>query len=400
MTQAIKILVADGASEMRKTIRDYLGTDSRLKIAGECSDGKSAVKMVLDIQPDVVLLDMDLPELEGVSAAEMISTASPGILIIMTSARKGTKYIKKAMAAGAREFIGKPFSSYTLINTIVDIYTRSRKNASAVNSDAIKDIEIKPKIITIFSTKGGVGKTTISVNLAVEVARITGQKVVLLDFDFQFGDIPILMNLYPKKTIIDLCSDIQNLDAETIEECLMTHESGVKVLPSPLSPEYAEFITVENVDKILKVLMENYKYLIIDTAPSFNDVNLSVLDISHEVLFIANQDIHTIRNVKEGFQVMKTLKYPESKISLVLNRYHSNYGINKSDLEKALERKAVYIIPQDNILVDNSINKGRPFAMDRSRNSLKESIKGMAAAVSSSYANIEEKSFFQRIIDR
>ena len=152
-------------------------------------------------------------------------------------------------------------------------------------------------------------RTTITSNLAVSLAR-SSKRVALVDLDLQFGDVAIMLNFSVKNTISDLVKEFAQLDANLIEDYMVTHFSGVKVLPAPVKPEYAEYITSNHVEKIINILRESYNYIIVDTSANFHETALTSLDLSDKILFISTLDLPTIKNVKAGLDVMDKLNYP------------------------------------------------------------------------------------------
>jgi pilus assembly protein CpaE len=382
MAEYIKVLIADGTPQMRKSIREALLNENRIDLVGDCSDGDTTLRLAIELRPDVVVLDMNLPGTDGIQIAEALTLTLPGTIIIMTSSQKGRHLIKKAMASGAREYLSKPFAMRVLIEAIINLYDKQKKHKELKDGKDYLNVMSRRKIMTVFSTKGGVGKTTLSTNLALALAEKSKGKVVLVDFDFQFGDIPLMLNLYPQKTIIDLVNDIQELDEDTIEEYLIEHQSGLKVLPAPLKPEYAEYISVQVAEKILKVLLKGYQYVIIDTAPTLQEINLMAMEMSDHVLIITTLELHTIKNVKAGLQVLSTLKYEDSKIEVILNRFNSHFGISARDIENTIGRKILHVIPEDSVAVIHSVNNGTPLVLSKGNSQISRSIKELASAVS------------------
>lgn len=379
MAEKIHILIADEMPKVRERMRSVLSHESRIRVVGECSDGESAIKMAKKLKPDIVLIDINMSGPDDTSPTEILTATIPNVLVIVTFDQGAKKNLKKAMAEGAREYIVKPFTEESLMDTIVNLYDKDQKRRMILDSKRMEEkIETKPQIITIFGTKGGVGKSTVATNIATSLAKKTNEKVVILDLDLEFGDVSVMMNIYPKRTIVDLINEIQNLEGQVLDEYLTEHPSGVKILPAPLSPEHREYITASNIEKILKVLLEDYKYIVIDMAPSFEGINLAALDMADKILFVTTLDLPTIKNVKAGLHVMKSLKYDECKISLILNRYHRQFGISPKDLEKTTGKKILKIIPEDNITVIQAVNQGKPFVLEHSNRAVVQSIKEIA----------------------
>lgn len=373
MSDKINILIAESMPQARSALKEMLSKEGRFNITSECSDGEAAVRTALDNDTDVVIMDINMPLLDGISAADIISTAKPNVIIIATMTEEGENTIKRVMQSGAKYYFRKPFSETDTIPAIIDLYDKHLMNSRAYNREFIKYSK-KTQIICVFSTKGGVGKTTVAVNLAAALAEKSSGKVALVDLDLEFGDVPIMLNIYPNKTIADLAAELNNMNSDAIEEFMLEHESGVRVLPAPLTPEYAEYINGHAVENILRILSDSYKYIIVDTAPSFNDVNLTLMDMSDQILFITSLDLSTIKNVKAGLQVMNSLKYSDRKVSIILNRFHRYYGINNNEMEKIFGKPIDHIIPEDNINVIKSINEGSPLVLSKSRSRSARSI--------------------------
>jgi Flp pilus assembly protein, ATPase CpaE len=381
MSQKIRVLVADSSQEARKGAVELLSHEPRIEVVGECSDGEAALKLSADLKPDIVIMDTRLYGLDGFRATEIITSNILNTMVISTSAKGGQHNIKRAMASGAREFIIKPYTGPSLVERIIRLYDRHVENLKLIEGNDFDNITIKPRIITVFSTKGGVGKTMLSTNLAIAIAKKTGEKVVLLDFDFEFGDVPIVLNIYPERTIAGLIEEKGDISPELIEEYLIEHPSGIKVLSAPLSPELAESIKPENVEKVLKSLSKNYKYIVIDTSPTFQDVNLTTFDMSDRILFITTLDLSTIKNVKSGLLILKSLKFDDSKVDIILNRFNRRIGISLSDLERTIGKSILHTIPEDNNAVVDSVNSGNPIVMDENGSGIARSIREIAGIV-------------------
>jgi pilus assembly protein CpaE len=398
MNERIKVIIADDVRETRENIKTLLSFDERIEVVGEAENGEDAVFLVREVRPDIILMDINMPVKDGIKATEEISLEVPETTIVIMSVQIEQEYLRKAMTAGARDYITKPFTGEELVNTIVKTYNleTKRKQKSAVPRDKG---EINSKIISIFSTKGGVGKTTIATNLAVTIARQTKKRVALLDFDLLFGDVAIHLNVSIKTTITELIKEINTLDEELMEEYLVTHFSGVRVLPAPVKPEYAEYVTAQHIEKIIKVLKASYHYIIIDTAQNFNETTLTALDASDAVLFISTMDLPTIKNVKSGLEVMDSLHYSDSKVKIVLNKASEQFGITYKDFEDTVKNKIWISIPEDNQTVINSVNKGFPFVLTRAETKVAKSIYEIGYHLTNEKKHIsQQKSFFQKIL--
>jgi pilus assembly protein CpaE len=236
------------------------------------------------------------------------------------------------------------------------------KKNTAVKTAKSKVLHSKKigRLISVFSTKGGAGKTTIALNLAVDIVKKSDKRVALVDLDLQFGDIAIMANLEPEKTIADLMEETSDIDQAIIHGFMIEYMPNLMILPSPPSPEYAEYVSGETMRNVLELLRQSYDYVIIDTASNFSDVTLSALDSSDEILMVSPMDIVSVKNVKIGLEIMKSLEYPDEKVKILVNMANSKLGISYSDLERIFEKKISYMIPEGKKSLTKAVNKGEP----------------------------------------
>lgn len=392
----IKVIIADDSLETRNNIKELLSFEKKVEVIGEAQNGEEAVLITKEAKPDVVLMDINMPVMDGIKAAETISTAAPGTIVIMMSVQGEHNYLRKSMAAGAREFLLKPFSNDELISCIIKTFETESKRRNS--SSVLKESEnIKTRIITAFSTKGGVGKTTIASNLAVSIARVTKKKVALIDLDLQFGDIAIMLNVSAKNTISELIKELNQPDNIIMEEYLVNHFSGVRVLPAPNKPEYAEYITSMHVERILNSLRGDYHYIVIDTSASFHETVLTSLDMSDRILLVSTLDLPTIKNVKSGLDIMDSLHYPKGKIKVILNKASEQYGVKYKDFENTLKHPIWAYIPEDSQTVITSANKGFPFVMTRTETRIAKAIINIANEIVNEKSGEDDKSAIKKI---
>lgn len=358
--QAIRVLVVDDVEETRNNIRRILSFDKDIAVIGEGGDGLEALQKVKSLEPDIVLMDVNMPKMNGIAATEKISAEHPGTAVIFLSVQGEPEYLRKAMMAGARDFMVKPFSGDELIETIKRVH--HMESLRAIPAGARKPVKThKPQVVTIFGTKGGVGKTTIAVNTAIQLAQAK-KKVAMVDLDLQFGDISIFLNLSPKRTIAELSQEGNEPDIDLIESYMIPHLSGIKILPAPGRPEYAELITAQQIENILSVLKGHYDYVIIDTPPTFNDTNLTALDLSSQIFLVLSLDLATIKNVKLSLELMQTLHHI-GKTKLLLNRASEDMGIKVNNAEETLDFLIAAQLPSDGKICVSALNKGIPFVL-------------------------------------
>lgn len=372
----IRVLIADDATGLRNAIREYISLEEDIEIVGEAINGEETLKKVERLLPDVVIMDVNMPVISGIEATEKISIEHPEIVVIMMSVISDSEYMKKSMNAGSRDYLQKPFTHSELVSAIRTSFNneQNRKNRMKLIKDNGKENDIKlPQIVTVFGTKGGVGKTTLAVNLAVQTAKTTGKRVLLVDLDLQFGDVAVYMNIMPKRSISELAQEKNKLDIELVESYLITHTSGVKILPAPIRPEYAEIVNAEFVQDLLTLVRSKYDYIVIDTPPIFHDTLLGALDMSTQIFIIMSMDLPTIKNIKLCMELLKTL-HLDSKVKMVLNRASEDFGVTINDAEEVLEMKIGSQIPSDGKTVVKAANRGIPFVISSPNAKVTEAI--------------------------
>jgi pilus assembly protein CpaE len=234
------------------------------------------------------------------------------------------------------------------------------------------------RIVTVFSTKGGAGKSFVATNLGAILAKRSSKPVVLLDADLQFGDVAVMLGMAPAHTIIDAVNVIDRLDADLLKSLLIKHEpTGLYVLAAPIEPAFADSVSLPHMKRILEILTSFCSHVVIDTPASFNDIVLGVLEQADDIVLMAGMDIPHIKNTKIGLQTLRLLHIPASKVKLTLNRANSKVKLDIADVERTLQMKADCLLPSD-IAVPQSINKGVPIILDAPRSGVTRNLERMA----------------------
>ena len=215
------------------------------------------------------------------------------------------------------------------------------------------------RILTVFSPKGGTGKTVTATNLASAFAKYEKKRTLLIDLDLQFGDAAIMLGLEPEKTIYDLVVAPGELDSEKLAGYTTRHASGVDVLPAPLRPEDAELVTEPKVNRLLEVARGSYDLIVVDTSPFFHGPMLATLDRTDELLVLCGLDVPTLKNVKLAQHTLDLLSFPASRVRFILNRSNSKVGMKRNEVESALGVKIAFEMPSDRA-VPLAVNRGTP----------------------------------------
>lgn len=382
-TPQIRLLIVDDVAESRETIRRLLSFESDFEVVGEADGGLEAIALAKTLQPDCILMDVNMPGMDGITATEALMLDVPHSVVVMMSVQGEQEYLRRAMIAGARDYLTKPFSADDLVRTIKRVHALEwqRRIRQGVEGETARP---KAMVLPVFSAKGGVGKTTIAVNLAVALAREYGKKVALVDCDLQFGDVAILLDLVPRRTLADLARDANEggaIDADAVDGVRCEHASGVQVFCAPPRPEQAELVNGAHLGQLLDVLRDSFDVVVVDTPPSFQETVLAALDRADRVLLVTTMDLPTLKNVQLSLDVMETLGYPKEKIRLVINRADSGLGLTSDAVEKNLNFQAVAKIPSDGRTVLAAANRGVPFVVSDARAPVTRSIRSLAGAL-------------------
>ncbi len=236
------------------------------------------------------------------------------------------------------------------------------------------------RIITVFSPKGGTGKTVTATNLATSFAKYAGKRTLLLDLDLQFGDAAIMLGIEPEKTIQDLVVAPGELDPEKLAGYTTRHSSGLDVLPAPIRPEDAELVTEQKLSRLLEVAKESYDVIVVDTSPFFHGPMLATLDRTDDLLLVCGLDVPTIKNVRLSLQTLQLLSFPTERIRIILNRANSNVGMKRGEVEAALEAKIRFEVPSDRA-VPLAVNRSNPAVLSDPKADFSRAMREMAKAL-------------------
>jgi pilus assembly protein CpaE len=286
--------------------------------------------------------------------------------IVLLVREMSADLLKKALQLNVYDVLKIPFS----YNDIKE--TMKRSESSIETGEENK--KAAPKRITIFGTKGGVGKSFLAVNLAVGIMAADKKRVSIIDTNYQFGDIALMLDLHPKYSIYDIMPVLEQLDPKVLESFLTIHSSGIKVLPAPLDISKSTGINTDATMKILDNLSRISDYVVIDTSSYFSDDILNIFRDTDYLCIITSKDTPSIKNLKIALQLLDQLKFPRENIWIVLNRADSKVGITLEEIEETIKRKIDVAIPSDRI-VPITVNKGIPVILDVPRSPVTKSIK-------------------------
>lgn len=369
----IRVMVVDDIAMTRENIIRSLAFEKQIEVIGSAENGRQAVEIVGRLQPDVILMDINMPGMDGITATREVTQIVPYTQVVILTVQDDPDYLRKAMMAGARDFLSKPPTIDELIGAVLragEIAHRGRARIPARTSvdksngnGAATAISGKPrgKIITVYSPKGGAGCSVVASNLAA-CLHTPDTRVALIDGSLQFGDLLVLFNEQSKNSVLDLAPRAHELDAEIVDDVMVTHKSGIRILAAT-EPEMAEQVAGEQFAALLEFFRSMFAYTIVDTTSRLSDVTIAALDSSDAIVLLTTQDIHAIASVRKFLDLVPLLKLDRRRILTVMNQYNARVKIDPIKVGQTLQNEIVAVLPDDARVVVPSINRGLPFML-------------------------------------
>jgi len=362
----IRILIVDDIPSTRDNLQKLLGFEDDIEVCGSAGDGKEAIDQAHKLRPDIILMDVNMPSMDGIQATEQLAQELPTSPVIIMSVQGERDYLRRAMQAGAREFLIKPFSHDELVAAVRRVYQLEQKKTVAAPPQAAATAPVHAgpalgEVYLVISGKGGVGKTIVASNLAVSLANETNARVALVDLDLQFGDVGVMFNVDHPRTITDLVDTVDAADAESINTVLADGPSGVKILLSPLSPELADLVTTDHVRTVMRELRKMFDYIVVDGSSHLAESTLEVIEMASKIVLVTSLTIPSIKTAKLSLKVLDSLDVEAEDILLVVNRVDSHGDFNREAIESNLRTKVAVQLPHDPQAVGVSVTRGVPF---------------------------------------
>jgi pilus assembly protein CpaE len=368
----IRVLIVDDAADTRESIRKLLTYDKAIEVIGTIGTAKDAIQMAVEKQPHVVLMDIAMPDMDGIAATEAMRKKVPFVQVIILSVQDDINFMRRAMMAGARDFLTKPPDVDQLVAAVHRAHELAKEEISKMGSIGGTErgdaggysSAIFGKVIMVYSPKGGAGVTTVATNLAVCLNNATSH-VVLVDGSLQFGDVTVFLNEQPRLSIADLAPRADELDPDIINDVLINHSStGLRILAAVPKPEQADKITGQQFVKIIRFLRRLYHFIIIDTSSYLNEPVISAMDEADLIVLLTTQDIPAIRDTKIYLNLVDSFNISKEKILFVLNKSDKRIPITMEKVSESLKHDVKLEIVFDDRTVINSVNRGMPFVLD------------------------------------
>jgi len=377
----IRILIVDDNQETREHVSRLIAFESDMEVVGQAYNGISGLDLAHEYEPHIVLMDINMPDMDGITATREMSLQVPYCQVIIISVQFEQDYMRSAMLAGARDYQAKPFSADELVNCIRRVYRAALltyKKIEEAKRPVVEELglaapsevaviertasSLRVPLFLAYSPRGGTGVSTVAINLAAALDQIK-HGVALFDTDLQFGDLPVHLNLRPTKSLADLTTS-NRPDAETLPDLLLAHSSGINLLLAPPRPETAELITGSMLVQAARRLRDRSSAVVIDSASYLTDHNLALIDIVNLVLLVITPDLAAVKNARIFCDMSPHLGLSPDRTVLVINRASMLGGIPAAQIEKVLGLPRVFTIPDDPKLRYASVKGATIFQLD------------------------------------
>lgn len=372
MQSKIRMIIIDkNKNRIEEILRDLVN-EPKIEIIHVCQDCLTGIKIAKSKNVDIILLDTEVEGIKDTSATTLLNINIPNVIVIALSSDNNNIRLKKALISGADEYISQPFTKEELIKTIIHIYEKEHmKNYLYMKHQA--------RVISVFNTKGGVGRSILSANLSIALKQLIKKPVALMDLDFDYGDISLIMNICPHIQPYNIKEKLTNLDDNTIRDFFEEHYSGVDVFA--VLNEKRDIITETELKKIIRLAKEEYQYILMDMSPAFSPMNTTVLKESDFIILVTTLELSSIKNTVQALNAFKSLNLDFEHIYIVLNRFERDIGININDIKKLIVKNDILTVPEDKKTVIQSVNSGQPFVLSKKNTPISKSILNIASKI-------------------
>jgi pilus assembly protein CpaE len=369
------VVVVDDTDESREMILRMLQFDSNIEVIGTAKTGIEAIEVAQKLKPDVMIMDINMPDMDGITATETIRKKVPFVQVVILSVQSDANYMRRAMLAGARDFLTKPPLIDELTSAIrrAGAMAQEERSKTALTFGSTGPLQstasgfnstTSGKIIVIYSPKGGCGTTTITTNLAVSLKE-SSNKVAIVDSNLMFGDVAVFFNEHGKNNALDLIDRVDDLDTEIISDVMVKNKAtGIDILAAPNQSQFVDVGIGESFSKILEFLRGMYDFILVDTTSYLTEVVQSCLDVADYIVLVTIQDIPAIKNTNQFLSLADASGIGRDRIIFVMNRYDRRISISPERIGESLKQPIIGSIPYEERAISYSVNRGIPFMID------------------------------------
>jgi pilus assembly protein CpaE len=395
VSETIRLVILDPLPEARQLVATMLGFDADIQIVGQAATVAEALPLLESQHPDLVLISDTVGFEDVPRIVWQLTSRSRTTGMIVISAQTGPEKLRRAMLAGARGFVERPVDARKLRVTVHEVFARvseerrdrEQRLVPPTAPLVIRRTGTLGHVVAVFGAKGGVGKTTVSVNLAVTLRQMTGRSVALIDADLTLGDAALYFDLAPVHTILDVIDFFNSqapaeTDPELIKSFMARYEPlGLRVLFGPARPEHAELVTAAHLKRLFAALPRLFDYIVVDCPLAYDERVLTMLDYADQILFLVTPEVGPLKNARHFLDLCETLGYPRERVQVVLNRADSQVSINANDVHRWLAYPVSFGIQSGGARVAEAANRGVPLVIQDPRNPTSQDVATIASAV-------------------
>jgi pilus assembly protein CpaE len=382
--QTLRILLVSTQQETEEKIRTILSNgrfmNHRLHWVAQPNIANVRAR---DLLPHIILVDDDLGGIDPIPIIRQLAASVSNAAILFLVEKDNTSEASQAVLVGARSFITKPFEPDELLLTLNQVLAWQR--VPRVTPEITQGIA--GKIIVFCAPKGGTGRTTLALNTAIDLHRLSNQPVVLVDADYAAPALDVALNLHQQRDVADLLPKLSRLDEMLIQSVLADHTSGIKVLLAPPPADLSESLTLPQIQHILVMLKRMFPWVIVDLGLPMDETAFAFLDGAERIVMTVLPEMIGLRNSQMMLEYFQMEGYPPDKVWLVLNRSTIKGGVKVDDIEKRLGVPVTFTVPDDQALVTHTVNRGVPLSISHKRSSVSRAIRKVAQQLINDFAN-------------
>ncbi|MGE5596922.1 MAG: AAA family ATPase [Hyphomicrobiales bacterium] len=356
MAQAIRVLIVDEDPDSRVATRKSLQR-SQLDVAGETGFGTEAVSLASETRPDAILIAIEEPVARPLETAEALANVLPATPVLIYSSLSDAESVRRAMLFGARDYLVKPLQSGQVRDAVYRSLEQEERRQMR-RAGQLAALSARGSVISVIGAKGGIGKSVVSVNLALALRRETGKRVLVIDADTQFGDVATMLDLRPAIDAGVLLRHIDTLDRGSIRDYVTPAPVDIEVLASNEDDPWAD-CTRESWERLIDVAAQVYEFVVVDTSGSFDQFVRGCAETSTLNLLVTSGEVSSIRDTGAAVRRLARWNVSPDRVRLVLNHTGRGSGVSRADIETGIGREVFWELPFDRS-VGESVQLGRP----------------------------------------
>lgn len=403
--EKITVVIVDDIDESREMILRMLQFEPAIEVIGSARSGRQAIELAEQLKPDVMVMDINMPDMDGITATEAIRKKVPFIQVVILSVQNDPNYMRRAMLAGARDFLSKP--------PLIDELTTAVRRAGDLALEEKSKFVVAPfningapgaiplgmvlpnppsgKIIVVYSPKGGVGTTTVATNLAT-LLKTEQNKVALVDANLLFGDVAVFFNEHARNSFLELLEHSHELDPEIIEDVMAVNQkTGIHIMTAPKQPEFGDGGKGQSISRILTYMRQLYNFIVVDSSTYLTEVVQTCLDIADLIILVTTQDIPAIKNAHQFLSLADASGIERERILFVMNRYDRRVAITPEKVGATLKQPVRVSIPFEDRIISNAVNRGVPFILENKNLLASKAMVTLADQVKESVTLVKEE---------